>query len=73
MSVLVLRVDDMERTRMFFEQMGLTFVKEKHGKGPEHYACEHGENVLEIYPVKGYAISEVKFIDERLTNTSLSI
>jgi cupin superfamily acireductone dioxygenase involved in methionine salvage len=59
MSVLVLRVDDMERVRMFFEQMGLTFVKEKHGKGPEHFAAEHGENVLEIYPSRGYGSNDV--------------
>jgi hypothetical protein len=73
MSVLVLRTDDMERARMFFEQMDLTFVKEKHGKGPEHYAAEHGENVLEIYPTRKDGLSEVKFIDEQLINTTLSI
>ena len=35
-----------------FECLGLTFVREQHGEGPEHYACEKDGRVLEIYPKK---------------------
>lgn len=34
----------------FFSRMGLPFVKEKHGEGPEHYAAQVGDDVFEIYP-----------------------
>lgn len=33
----------------FFTRFGLTFKREKHGTGPEHWACQVGEAVLEIY------------------------
>jgi hypothetical protein len=49
-KTFVLRVDDIEKMRAFLEALGLTFVREKHGSGPEHYSCERNGRVLEIYP-----------------------
>jgi lactoylglutathione lyase len=49
---LVLKAKDLQKTKNFFESMGLKFVEEKHGQGPVHYACQVGPNVLEIYPEK---------------------
>ena len=49
-NLLVLRCKDLEITRRFYEQLGLVFVDEKHGTGPQHYAWEHGGFVLELYP-----------------------
>jgi lactoylglutathione lyase len=49
-NLLVLRCKDVEVTRGFYEQLGLTFVEEKHGAGPQHYASERGGFVLELYP-----------------------
>jgi lactoylglutathione lyase len=49
-NLLVLRCKDIEVTRRFYEQLGLVFVKEKHGSGPQHYAWESGGFVLELYP-----------------------
>lgn len=51
-ELLVIRVADIETTRIFFEGLGLDFVKEKHGSGPEHYAHVSGDRVFEIYPEK---------------------
>ena len=52
-KTFVLRVKDIEKMKSFLESFGLVFVREKHGDGPEHYACESGGKVLEIYPRKG--------------------
>lgn len=35
---------------VFFHRLGLQFKREKHGDGPEHWACQVGDAVLEIYP-----------------------
>ncbi len=50
MSVLVLHCTDMDRVKKFFEDLGLDFVPEKHGKGPDHFASQNGDLVLEVYP-----------------------
>lgn len=49
-NTFVIRTRDIESMREFLETFGLTFVLEKHGSGPEHYACEIEGKVLEIYP-----------------------
>ena len=49
-NLLLLRCKDIEVTRRFYEQLGLTFVEEKHGTGPQHYAWESDGFVLELYP-----------------------
>lgn len=49
-NLLVLRCKDIEVTRRFYEQLGLAFVEEKHGTGPQHYAWESDGFVLELYP-----------------------
>ena len=49
-NLLVLRCKDIEVTRRFYELLGLTFVEEKHGAGPKHYAWERDGFVLELYP-----------------------
>ena len=47
---LVLRAKDLEQMRVFLEGMGLKFLQEQHGTGPIHYACQVGQQVLELYP-----------------------
>ncbi len=35
----------------FYETLGLNFILEKHGDGPEHFSCKIGEGLmLELYP-----------------------
>ncbi len=51
LNLLVLRCTNIETSKNFYELLGLKFVKEKHGKGVEHYAtCIEGL-VFEIYPL----------------------
>jgi len=50
LSLVVLRAEDVERARRFYEALGATFAAERHGAGPEHYAAPWGDAVLEIYP-----------------------
>ncbi len=62
--ILVINTDEMEKTKAFFEAMGLTFVEEQHGKGPVHFAAEVDDNVLEIYPLNKYGEKKVYFYKE---------
>lgn len=52
-SLLVIRCQDIEVSKDFYELLGLSFVKEKHESGPAHYSCEHNGCVFELYPNKG--------------------
>ena len=54
-SLVVIRCQDIEASKRFYQQLSLTFIKEKHGSGPEHYSCEHEGVVFELYPNKGEA------------------
>ena len=49
-EVLVIKTMDPENMGKFLRKFGLKFVKEKHGDGPVHYACQVGKQVLEVYP-----------------------
>lgn len=42
--------EEISEVVQFLEGMGLSFEREKHGFGPEHWACEREGRVLEIYP-----------------------
>lgn len=52
-SLLVLKTNQLEKQKAFYETLGLFFQKEKHGKGPEHFSAKLKEQnlVLEIYPL----------------------
>jgi lactoylglutathione lyase len=50
LSLVVLRCADLERTRRFYEALGLTLTPEQHGSGPRHYSARVGETVVEFYP-----------------------
>ena len=52
LSLVVIRADDPERLRDFYSALGFRFVREQHGAGPIHHACEVGTFVFEIYPRK---------------------
>lgn len=51
-SLLVLRAADLEAAHEFYSALGLSFTREKHGSGPEHFSCEADGFVLELYPLK---------------------
>ena len=50
LNLIVLRAANMERALQFYGWLGLDFTQHRHGSGPEHYACELGSVVFEIYP-----------------------
>lgn len=50
LNLLVIRVSDIEKSKAFYECLGLRFVKEQHEQGPVHYACENNGLVFELYP-----------------------
>ncbi len=53
LNLVVLRSADPENSVRFYERLGLAFVKHRHGTGAEHFACERGGTVFEIYPRHG--------------------
>ena len=53
LNLLVLRCRDIEATRPFYTQLGLTFTREQHGSGPVHYSTYLGGLLLELYPTNG--------------------
>ncbi len=53
LAYVVLRCADLERSRRFYELLGLQLVPEQHGKGSRHYSCEMGGVTLELYPLAG--------------------
>jgi len=50
LNLIVLRAKDIERLGRFYEALGLSFVRERHGSGPEHLTARTGEMTFEIYP-----------------------
>lgn len=50
LSLLVIRVSDLERSRAWYERLGLEFSEEQHGDGPVHYAAAEANFVFELYP-----------------------
>ncbi len=53
LNLLVLRCRDIEATRTFYTQLGLTFTREQHGNGPVHYSTYLGRLLLELYLTNG--------------------
>ncbi|RVU86544.1 VOC family protein [Leucothrix sargassi] len=54
-SLLVIRCENLEVSKNFYQLLGLSFTKEKHGNGPTHYSCEENGTVFELYPNNGKA------------------
>ncbi|MGP9768627.1 VOC family protein [Halomonas sp. AOP13-D3-9] len=51
LNLLVLRCKELETSKQFYELLGFTFVKEKHGGGPSHYSSQNAGFVFELYPL----------------------
>jgi catechol 2,3-dioxygenase-like lactoylglutathione lyase family enzyme len=56
LTSLVLRCSDLERSRAFYEQLGLRFTPEQHDTGPRHYSTQLGSTLLELYPQKAAVV-----------------
>ena len=48
--LVVIRARDPESLSRFYSVLGMEFERERHGRGPEHFACRVGASVFEIYP-----------------------
>ncbi len=50
-NLVVLRCEDIERSREFYECFELSFERHRHGNGPEHFAAsDEFAIILELYP-----------------------
>ncbi|MGW0595032.1 glyoxalase/bleomycin resistance/dioxygenase family protein [Streptosporangium sp. NPDC002607] len=50
-NLIVIYTEQFDDCRDFYAGLGLTFAREQHGAGPEHYAATlSGGVVFEIYP-----------------------
>ena len=57
LNLLVLRAADTVAVVRFYAALGIEFVKEQHGSGPEHYSGKAGSALLEIYPLGNGAVT----------------
>jgi lactoylglutathione lyase len=60
LEYVVLRCAHLERSRAFYEALGVHLVDEQHGSGARHYSCRLGKVVLELYPLIARPTSGVR-------------
>ena len=60
LNYVVLRCADLERSRQFYESIGLRLVAEQHGAGAKHYSCDVSGVILELYPFAGKSTSGLR-------------
>lgn len=53
LSLVVLRVRELEASWSFYERVGLDLRPEQHGRGPAHLSTVVGDTVVELYPRGG--------------------
>lgn len=58
-TLLVIYTESLEACRDFYANLGMSFVREQHGTGPEHYAATlPGGMVIELYPAHGERVTQ---------------
>ena len=50
LKYLVIKCNDLEKSKAFYEAIGFHPVKEKHGSGVEHYSFALNYFIIELYP-----------------------
>ncbi|MCC9606297.1 VOC family protein [Blastopirellula sp. JC732] len=50
-NLIVIRARDIDVAGIFYNALGLQFVRHSHGKGPIHLAADMADQVFEIYPL----------------------
>ncbi len=50
LKYLVIKCNDLEKSKAFYEAIGFHPLKEKHGRGVEHYSFTINDFVIELYP-----------------------
>jgi lactoylglutathione lyase len=51
LNLLVLRAVNCSALVQFYSALGIAFVREQHGSGPEHHSGWVGRTLLEVYPL----------------------
>ena len=59
-NLTVIRVSNLDKALLFYEQLGLLFEQHKHGSGPTHYAATVGPHTFELYPLLANIFSRHK-------------
>ncbi|MEM6400394.1 MAG: VOC family protein [Cyanobacteria bacterium P01_D01_bin.116] len=49
-NLVVIRVEDLNRSKKFYEKLGINFLYEQHGNGEKHLCAMLSGIVFEIYP-----------------------
>ncbi len=78
LSLIVIRVIDLEASVRFYSRLGLDFTEEQHGTGPIHFSAFVGETLIELYPASpskitdglrlGFMVSDLNDILPQLTS-----
>jgi lactoylglutathione lyase len=82
--LVVIKTSQLSALRRFYEQLGLAFVEEQHGKGPIHFSANVAGIVLEIYPLPndvlvdastrlGFAVENLTAVCESLRSISAEV
>ena len=50
LNLIVIRVEDLNRSKKFYETLGINFSYEQHGNGEQHLSAMLEGIVFEIYP-----------------------
>ena len=51
LNLVVLRCRDLETSARFYQKLGLSFLRHRHGQGPEHYSADLNGTIFELYPL----------------------
>ena len=73
LNLVVIRAASLEASRQFYEALGLSFVVEKHGAGPDHLTASVGDAVFEIYPRGNRPASEGVRLGFRTPDVATSV
>ena len=83
LNLVVIRSHEIERAVRFYTTLGLTFVREQHGKGEEHWAATAGKTTFEIYPAShtydssgiriGFEVTSIESVLDQLTTMGATI
>ena len=60
LNLVVIRVEDIEKSKAFYEAIGLNFERHRHGKGLPHLASTGTDITFEIYPAQGKNTADIR-------------
>jgi len=83
LSLIVLRVSNIERAAEFYSAIGFTFECEQHGSGPEHFSTWVGDTVFELFPASerfpvttsrvGFAVASIEDVLHKWRQTGCKV